>query len=67
LDLPAKASQCELSTLPLNEWLKGTDEVKQKQEFNDKGSITEGFQLIMDLNPDLAWLEGEVNGPVDSI
>jgi hypothetical protein len=67
LDLPAKTSQCELSHKPLNEWLEISNEARQKQEFDDKGSIIAGFQHIMELNPCLAWLEDQVNGPANSI
>jgi hypothetical protein len=44
-----------------------SNEVRQKKEFNDKGSIMAGFQHIMELNPSLAWLEEQVNGPANSI
>ena len=51
----------------MDEWQVNDKVRRQKQEFAETYSREAGHQLIMELNPKLKWLEGQIASPSNSI
>ena len=51
----------------MDEWQVNDKTRRLKQDFSDSCSREAGHQLIIDLNPSLKWLEGQISSPSNSI